>query len=281
MSEHTSRQGFLGPESDDLLRSLTVGIIGLGGGGSHVTQQLAHVGIGNFVLVDPDRIEVSNLNRLIGGTLADVLAKELKTVIASRVVHGVNPDAVVIEARCDWRHEAEQLRSCDVLVGCVDSYRARSELEVHARRYLIPYIDLGMDVHQQGDGSNLISGQVILSLPGRPCMRCMGFLRDALLEEEARRYGDAGPRPQVVWPNGLLASAAVGTLMHLFLPWGKRLHPSSYLEYDGNRQTLKSSHRLEHVGSRCSHFAQADLGDPWFSMGKMCPTEPSSSSIRT
>lgn len=45
------RQSFLGPESDALLNGSTVGIAGLGGGGSHVAQQLAHVGIGSFVLL--------------------------------------------------------------------------------------------------------------------------------------------------------------------------------------------------------------------------------------
>lgn len=274
MIERSSRQGFLGPESDEVLRSLTVGIIGLGGGGSHVSQQLAHAGVGNFLFVDPDYIDESNLNRLVGGTLADVVAKEWKTAIAHRVVRGVNPDAKVTEVRGDWRQQAMQLRSCDVIVGCVDSYRVRGELEIQARRYLIPYIDLGMDVHPQPDGSHLIAGQVILSLPGRPCMRCMGFLRDQLLEEEAGRYGDAGPRPQVVWPNGVLASAAVGAFMQMFLPWGQRLRPSPYLEYDGNRQTLQPSRRLEHIGAHCAHFAPADFGDPWFKMDTIGATEP-------
>src|SRR5260370_36729390 len=51
------------------LRSASVGVVGNGGGGSHVIQQLAYLGIGNFVLVDGDRAEGSNLNRLVGAVL--------------------------------------------------------------------------------------------------------------------------------------------------------------------------------------------------------------------
>lgn len=59
-----------------------VGIICLGGGGPHVAQQLAHIGVGQYVLVDPDVIEETNLNRLVGGTLADVDASLTKIEIS-------------------------------------------------------------------------------------------------------------------------------------------------------------------------------------------------------
>lgn len=266
MAERFSRQNFLGESSEDTFRSLTVAAIGLGGGGSHVVQQLAHVGIGHFLIFDPQRIDDSNLNRLVGATAADVAAEEWKTEIARRLIVGINPTAEVVEIRDDWRIDAKRLRDCDVIVGCVDTYQARSELEIQARRYLIPYIDIGMDVHPQGGDGHVVAGQVILSMPGRACMRCMGFLRDELLADEARRYGEAGPRPQVVWPNGVLASLAVGTVVQLFTPWHVRADLQPYLEFDGNRQTVLASNRLLAVGSKCPHFSENDLGDPWFAM---------------
>ncbi len=73
-----NRQSFLGPESEEIIDQAVIGVVGLGGGGSHVVQQLAHIGFRNFVLCDPDYISKSNLNRLVGGTLADVdLAPEI------------------------------------------------------------------------------------------------------------------------------------------------------------------------------------------------------------
>ena len=46
------RQSFLGADSDARLDQTMVGLVGLGGGNSHVAQQLAHLGFGNFVLID-------------------------------------------------------------------------------------------------------------------------------------------------------------------------------------------------------------------------------------
>jgi hypothetical protein len=101
--------------------------------------------------------------------------------------------------------------------ACVDSIGCRSELEAFARRFLIPLIDIGMDVHESS-GEFSICGQAMLSMPGKPCMRCMGLVTDERLAEEAARYGAAGRKPQVVWPNGTLASIAVGFFMKLVAP---------------------------------------------------------------
>ena len=87
------RQSFLGSESNAILDSATVGVVGLGGGGSHLVQQMAHMGIGGFVTVDPQTIEDTNTNRLIGSTLADVDAELPKTDIAERLISSLQPHA--------------------------------------------------------------------------------------------------------------------------------------------------------------------------------------------
>ncbi len=236
MKQVLSRQSFLGGNSDEVLASSRVALVGLGGGGSHLAQQLAHVGVGNFALVDGDRAEETNLNRLVGATLKDALTGLRKTRIAYRLIKGINPDARVWIADCNWQEAHTILHDRDVVFGCLDSYRDRDELETLCRRYLIPYIDIGMDVTSSSD-QFVVSGQMILSMPGEPCMKCFGFITEALLAREAERYGAAGPRPQVVWPNGVLASAAVGTFIQLTTPWHKNHKPISYLEYDKYQHT--------------------------------------------
>ena len=84
------RQSFLGPDSDAVLETATIGIVGLGGGGSHVVQQAAHMGIGGYVNVDPQAIDETNTNRLVGSTLADVCCKPAKTGIVRRLVRRLN-----------------------------------------------------------------------------------------------------------------------------------------------------------------------------------------------
>jgi molybdopterin-synthase adenylyltransferase len=89
MNQRLVSQSFLGADSDAVLAGVEVGIIGLGGGGSHVVQQLAHVGVGKFVPVDDDIIEEKNLNRLVGGTAEDVKVERAKTEIAERVIKSI------------------------------------------------------------------------------------------------------------------------------------------------------------------------------------------------
>jgi molybdopterin-synthase adenylyltransferase len=97
-----------------------------------------------------------------------------------------------------WQDRPDLLRGCDIVLGCVDSFAERRELEATCRRYLIPYVDIGMDVHQVDDEPPRMAGQVILSMPGAPCMFCLGFGNEERLAQEARKYGATGPRPQVV-----------------------------------------------------------------------------------
>lgn len=267
MNQH-DRQSFLGPESDKVLARARVAVIGTGGGGSHIQQQLAHLGVGRYVIADPDRIELTNLNRLVGGTLKDVRVRRHKVRISTRVIKGVVPRAEVAAYVSRWEDIPNALRNCDVVFGCVDSVLAKDQLEAFCRRFLIPYIGIGMDVHQIGK-HYLIAGQVAMSVPGGHCLRCMRVVTDEGLTAEARRYGDAGGRPQVVWPNGVLASTAVGLFTQLICPWHEVKAGSALLEYDGNKHTVVQSERLALLdGTVCPHYPAADVGDPFFDIEK-------------
>lgn len=287
------RQSFLGPDSDAVLGAATIGIVGLGGGGSHVVQQTAHMGIGGYINVDPQTIDETNTNRLVGGTLADVYCKpaklgivtrlvrglnrlsrgtldhidceRAKTGIAERLIRGLNPEARIVSILDRWQEGADQLKSSDVIVGAVDSFTERDELERFARRYLIPYIDIGMDVHDLGETRFLVSGQVILSTPGGPCLRCCGFITDQRLKEEVKRYGAAGGRPQIIWSNGVLASTAIGLLTQILTPWYENPPTFVYLEYDGNRGTVSRSAQMTALEEcLCPHHPSAETGNPVF-----------------
>jgi len=266
MSERTSRQSFLGPNSERIIRSATAGVVGLGGGGSHIVQQLAHVGFQNYVLYDGDVIEDSNLNRLVGGTVADVKAKRKKVEIAVRLIMGLQQEATITPVPSRWQDDPLPLRSCDIIFGCVDGFVQRRELEVAARRYLIPLIDIGMDVQPSiGGQPPRMGGQVILSMPGDLCMTCMGFLTEQTLAKEAARYGAVGSRPQVVWPNGALASTAVSIAVDLLTDWTRSLRRSVYLSYDGNSNAMQPHVRLQYCkGTTCTHFPADNVGDPVF-----------------
>jgi molybdopterin-synthase adenylyltransferase len=219
-----SRQSFLGPRSQEFIARCTVGVTGLGGGGSHVVQQLAHIGFQRYVIYDGDSAEDSNLNRLVGATNIDVAAETPKLHLAKVMIYGLQPGAEVQGFPCRWQDRPEALRECQVVFGCVDSYIGRHELEVACRRYLAHLIDIGMDVH--GDDKPTIGGQVI-------------------------------------WPNGVLASAAVGLGVEVVTGWTGRKRRYEYLVYDGNDGTLVRSPMLRgHGGTLCPHHVVSDVGDP-------------------
>jgi hypothetical protein len=267
------RQSFLGTNSETVLCRSKAALVGLGGGGSHVAQQLAHIGLGNFLVIDPDFIEDTNLNRLVGATLEDVRLGTAKVDIAERVIKSVNPAAEVIKRLASWSEVTAELRDVDVIFACVDSIGCRSELESFARRFLIPLIDIGVDVHEL-NGEFSIGGQVVLSMPDKPCMHCMGLVTDEALAKEAARYGAAGGKPQVVWPNGTLASIAVGSFMKLVTPWETHKPTPLLLEYDGDLQTVAPSNKLAYLSRYCKHFdSMNELGDPFWASDALAIAE--------
>ncbi len=265
IADRLERQSFLGQDHESTFSRAKVGLVGLCGGGSHVAPQLAHIGVRNFRLFDPDHVEHTNLQRMLGSTPADADARRLKTEIIREQILRVNPTATVETISKKWQEEHGRLRDCTVVFGCVDSFEQRNQLEAYCRRFLIPYIDIGMEVGKLSEGHYSISGQVILSIPGYPCMWCMGFLNKMRIAQEQERYGDAGYRPQVVWPNGVLASTAVGSFVGLLTPWRVPQELVLFTEYDGNRHQMHPSRTLEHLlPAPCCHYYPCDTGDPFW-----------------
>lgn len=264
VSGRAARQSFLGETSEPIHTAAEIAIVGVCGGGSHIAQQTAHVGVGRFLLLDDDYTDDPNLNRMVGSEPKHAEEKIPKVEVIRDLILRINPKANVRAVRGKWQDHHLLLRDCTAVFGCVDSFLAREELERYCRRFLLPYIDVGMIVTPVGD-HYAISGQVVTSLPGQPCMRCIGFLTDKMLADEIRRYGDAGSRPQVIWPNGVLSSTAVGLFIQMLTPWHGGKLPL-YLEYNGNTSTLTPSRLAEGARSGpCPHFsALRDIGDTFW-----------------
>lgn len=258
------RQSFLGNKSENIFENIKVGIVGLGGGGSHIVQQLAHIGVRNITIFDDDIIEPSNLNRLVGAYHSDIEKEELKSSIAKRLILNISPSANIYEVQTKWQNQPEDLQKCDVVFGCVDTYISRQQLEAECRRYLIPYIDIGMDVFKDSENKFYMSGQIILSMPGMSGMKNMGFITEDKLAAEAAKYGNVGGRPQVIWPNGVLASSAVGVFVDIVTGWTGQKDKLVYLSYDGNLGTLNPHLRLEYINPFDSEYSLMETGKPMF-----------------
>jgi molybdopterin/thiamine biosynthesis adenylyltransferase len=181
---------------------------------------LIHAGIGTLVAVDGQLVEDTNLRRLVGARRRDVDVT-FKVYIPRRLARDVRPTVRVIPIAEDFPSERSltQLRNVDVLIGCVDRWDVRDDLNSFALEHRIPYVDIGAAITPPTAGLGVrVSGQVAIVVPGGPCLRCMGLVTDARVEEARRRrqgYLVDGPEPQVVSINGTLASEAVTTTMML------------------------------------------------------------------
>jgi hypothetical protein len=264
MKDRFKRQGFLGVAGQQAIERVRVAICGLGGGGSMIVTLLAYLGVLDYVLFDSDAARAWNLNRTITLTEADIAANILKINAAERRILQIRSAARIEKYPCRWQDRREILRSCDLAFGSVDGFKEREELEATCRRYLLPLIDVGMDVRIIEGHPPRMAGQTILSMPGSACMKCMGFLNDENLALEAQKYGDAGNNPQVVWALAHLASAAVGVFVDLLTDWSGSLRERVHLIYRGNEGTIKPDARLTYLPQTCPHYPLDQIGEPRF-----------------
>jgi len=224
----------LGARGVRALRAATVGLVGLGGAGSQEGEMLAHAGVGAMVLADADVVEDVNLSRTHGASPDSV--GTAKVVVAKAMIERISPETKVIAV--DEAFPSHRLlgvlRDADVLLSSVDTPHARNEVNRFALRYAVPLIDVGTTITEE---SFAVDGHLSVVMPEGHCLRCLGHVSDALLEEEqdaARRgnYGLHEGRPQVVSFNGLLASAAVTEALKLLTGFAGVMEGSREWHYD-------------------------------------------------
>jgi molybdopterin/thiamine biosynthesis adenylyltransferase len=232
----------LGKEGQALLRSLKIGVIGAGGLGSHVVQQLVHLGVGEVSVVDPDRVAVTNLSRLVGASQVDLWLRRRKTHLARRLARRLGGRTRIEEIRESLAvsSAARRLLDCDLLFGCTDNQLSRTVLNAMAFQFYVPAIDLGVELQAAG----AMGGRITWLAPGGACLWCMGVLDSETVrveqlpvalrrDEEARGYirGIDEPAPAVVSINGVVASLGVTEMLARLTGFAGATPRSSLLLY--------------------------------------------------
>ncbi len=246
---------FFGDATQRALARSTIAIVGLGGLGSLVATQLAHLGTGHLILIDPDRVERSNLNRLFGAGVADVgrLKVEVYADLIGRISEKtrVTPLAISLLDHAD-RHAIDFARGADVIAGCVDNDGARLILNQIAVRYLVPLVDAGTGIHLDSASQlQAAGGQVQRILPGAGCLECRGYidpqrahfdLAPGAFQHKARAhsYGTDAAAPSVIYLNGIIASQQVAEIVYLLAetPLTADEHPQLVI-YNALQRKLK------------------------------------------
>lgn len=204
------------------LRQLKVGVIGAGGGGSLLLQMLAHLGVGYIVAVDYDRIELSNLPRIVGAGPEDV--GSLKVDVAERVARLAQPGIRFEAINGDIRDMdvACQLRDADLLFLATDNLQSRLVFNALVHQYLIPGFQIGAKVRADPRTSEVDEvfavARPVLPYPGGGCLHCARLIPAGRLQEETltaeerrrQRYVDSEEvaEPSVITLNAIGAAYA-------------------------------------------------------------------------
>ncbi len=214
-----------GEGGQKLMGQLRVGIVGLGGIGSVLIEPLARLGVRDFVLVDSDVVEPSNLNRLAGAKLSDARDCLAKVEVARRALKSLGWPIRVEAIRASFQEPTAlaSLKTVDILFGGVDSHGSRLMINAFATQYMLPYIDCGTGIAVSENSSiEGIGGQVRIVLPDGPCLQCQGAIDheraafDLMPKEEQERHRRRGyvegldvPAPSVMPLNMHVAASAV------------------------------------------------------------------------
>ncbi len=247
-----------GEEGQRKIEVARVGLVGLGGMGSQVVQALGYLGVGSFVLIDDDYVDITNLNRLIGALPADADAKTPKVAVAARQIGQINSKAAVrtIQKNLRTQEALEGLLDCPVIFGCVDHDGPRLILMELAAAFEAIHIDSAVEIIPQDGRIAEFGGRVVLARPGEFCLGCAQQidmerakweLESAVARETRRAHGyglgEEAPALAVVSLNGVIANLAVTEF--LVMMTGIR-EPNRHLTYHalrGNVNIRTDKHR--------------------------------------
>lgn len=185
-----------GRGTTQLLQRLHVAVIGCSGTGSPLIEQLVRLGVGWLVLVDPDKVEQKNLNRISFSTLADARSRRQKIDVISEAIEIIGLGTKIIRFPHYLDDSSDAVRAvaeCDFIFGCVDSMSGRDLLNRLATFYSIPYVDLGVKLRAKPNGGiDQIFGAVHYLQPGRSSLRSRGVYDSETVKAELMKRNNPG-----------------------------------------------------------------------------------------
>jgi len=264
-----------GEEAQAHLARLRVGLVGAGSVGMIAGEGVAKSGIEDLVVIDYDILEMHNLDRVLFGVEADVLAMRRKAhILAEGLLLAATTENFQARPIIASVVEADGFRAaldCDVLIACVDRPWARSALNLIAMAHLIPVIDGGIYIAAKpGGGLRHADWRAHTISPGRACLECLGQFDPGLVSVERDGYLD-DPKYIEGLPDDhilkrrenvfifSLGCASLQLMQLLSLIVGPDYSEPGAQTFRYTRSTLESDHSA--CSPSCYYLTQIGLGD--------------------
>lgn len=259
----------LGGPIQAALGEVRVGIVGGGGTGSAVAEQLVRLGVRHLAVIDGDTLSASNVTRVYGSTPSDI--GRPKAEMLGDHLRAIAPDLtfLAIQSMTTLESTARELIGCDLIFGCSDDNAGRLVLSRIATYLMTPIIDIGILLSSAADGVlSGIDGRVTILSPGAACLVCRGRIdmaraaTELMTPGERRRLAEEGyapamadTEPAVVAFTTAVAAAAVAELLERMIGYGPEPRPSEILLRWHEREISTNI-----VEPRPGHYCHGDTG---------------------
>ena len=226
MEEQFQRAGMLlTNENIDYLHTKTVAIFGVGGVGGYVVEGLVRTGIGHFILIDNDEVNLTNLNRQIIATHKSIGRKKVE--VAKERILDINPNATVeIKEMFYLPENADELdlSKVDYIVDAIDTVVAKCEIAKRAEELNIPAIS-SMGTGNKINGENFIVTDIYktkecpLAKAMRSRLRKMGVKKLKVVYSEDTALKPIAPEElqrtpgSVAWPPSIAGMLVAGEVI--------------------------------------------------------------------
>jgi len=238
----------------DVMRTIvsdqTIAVIGVGGLGSVIAENLIHMGFQSVQLIDPDIVEITNLNRIVGASRSDALESCLKVEVVKAHLLKINPTASVeaYPVGIEDPSVLPVLMRSDWIVVATDNHFSRFLAQKIALQLAVPLISAGVNITVEQDQIVDWSGEVIVARSGdRLCLNCLGRINPTLVAAYEHRADTIGAKlvdkgyvtghevkePAVKTLNSIIGAMTVDLLINQFT---LRQAPLPIWVYESNRQ---------------------------------------------
>lgn len=163
-----TKQAF-GEGTTSILKKFKIGVVGCSGTGSIVAELLNRLGVGELVLVDHDKVEYKNVNRILNSTVEHA-KKAVYKVTALKEAFERTGTGTKVTAISSCLHSFEAycaIAPCDIVFGCMDSVDGRHLLNRMTTYFCSALFDIGIRLDADGKGGiNEILGRIDYIQPG-------------------------------------------------------------------------------------------------------------------